>query len=240
MNISPTGLALIKDFEGYHRKLQNGDCTTYRCPANVLTIGYGCTVGIREGMVWTQQQAEDALRVEIARFEAAVTRLVTVPMNQNQFDALVSFAYNCGESALEHSTLLRRFNGGDANGAAQAFGMWTKGGGRVLPGLVTRRAREAALFRTQAEAADEPDMPQAVEENKPTNAEYHFEMHDKLKTESWLYLGTHLNKKAALGAAATAMTFMQDHMVEIAAGGLTAVILFEIVQYVLRAQEIEA
>jgi len=90
--ISDAGLDFIKGFEGYHRALPNGDCVAYRCPAGVLTLGYGCTVGIKPGMVWTRQQAEDALRREISTFEAGVVRLVTVPINQNEYDALVSFA----------------------------------------------------------------------------------------------------------------------------------------------------
>ena len=240
MNLSAQGLSLIKSFEGYHTRLPDGGCTAYYCPAGVVTIGYGCTEGIRMGMVWTHDQAEAALRVEIAKFAAAVTRLVTVPMNQNQYDALVSFAYNCGEGALAHSTILRKFNAGDADGAAQAFGMWVKGGGRVLPGLVTRRAREAALFRTSAEAADEPSMPQAVEEVKPSVGEMHLEVHDKLKAGSWAYWANHLNIKSATMAAGGAMAFLQDHMVEIAAAGLFAVIAFELVQYAMRNKRMEA
>lgn len=166
--LSDAGVDLIKSFEGYHRALPNGDCVAYRCPAGVLTLGYGNTVGIKPGMVWTRQQAEEALLRELATFEAGVVRLVTVPLNQNEFDSLVSFAYNCGLGALEKSTILRKLNAGDRVGAAAAFKLWTKGGGRVLPGLVRRRDQEAALFLTpMAPAEDEepaqPDMPQAVE-----------------------------------------------------------------------------
>lgn len=168
MQISAKGLELIKSFEGYHRRLPNGDCTTYRCPAGVLTIGWGCTEGIREGMVWTAAEAEEGLRRELAKFEAAVARLVTVDINQNERDALVSFAYNCGSGALGKSTLLRRLNKGDREGAAREFSKWTRGGGRVLPGLVRRRAAEAALFLEPMDHA-EPDMPQRVQpqEDKP-------------------------------------------------------------------------
>jgi lysozyme len=166
MKLSDSGLRLIKGFEGYHRRLPNGDCIAYKCPAGVWTLGYGCTEGIREGMVWTQEQAENALRHEIAKFEAAVMRLVTVPINQNQYDALVSFAYNCGEGALARSTLLKRLNAGDYEGAARCFAQWNKGGGRVLPGLVTRRAREASLFLKPmpGEMPEQaPTMPQQVD-----------------------------------------------------------------------------
>jgi lysozyme len=101
-------------------------------------------------------------RKEIAKFESGVMRLVTREMTQPQFDALVSFAYNCGLGALEKSSLLRYFNAGDIDRAAKAFALWNKGGGRVLRGLVRRRAAEAALFLSSG-VADEPEMPQAVE-----------------------------------------------------------------------------
>lgn len=163
MQTSQSGLDLITSFEGYHRELPDGSCTTYRCPANVLTIGYGCTEGIREGEVWTKQQAQDRFRAELAKRERAVDRLATVDLNQNQFDALVSFSYNCGSAALGGSTLLKKLNAGDSEGAARAFAAWNKGGGKVLPGLVRRRAAEAALFRTPVMPSTEPDMPQAVD-----------------------------------------------------------------------------
>jgi lysozyme len=164
MKLSEDGLRLIKSFEGYHRKLPDGRCVAYRCPANVLTLGYGCTEGIREGMTWTQEEAEAALLREIAKFEAAVERAVTVEINQNEADALISFAYNCGVGALQKSTLLRKLNKGDRAGTAREFAKWNKGGGKVLPGLVSRRAREAALFLKPAERPDDPIMPQKVEE----------------------------------------------------------------------------
>jgi lysozyme len=163
MQLSDNGLRLIKGFEGYHRLLPDGSCTTYYCPANVLTLGYGCTVGIKEGDTWTEAQAEDALRKEIAKHEAAVTRLVTVELNQNQADALISFSYNCGSGALATSTLLKRVNAQDWAAAGREFGRWNKGGGKVLPGLVARRAREAALFAKPAETDPVPTMPQAVD-----------------------------------------------------------------------------
>lgn len=168
MKISKNGINLIKDFEGFHKKLPNGDCTTYYCPANVLTIGYGCTEGIKKGDVWTHDQAIAALRKELKRFEDAVNNLVKIEVNQNQFDALVSFAYNCGSGALGGSNLLKLVNKSDFDGAARQFGNWTRGGGRVLPGLVRRRAAEAALFRTAPENNNKPDMPQAVDEPQQT------------------------------------------------------------------------
>jgi len=167
LKLSAEGLRLIKSFEGYHTKLKDGRCTAYRCPANVWTIGYGCTEGVKPGMIWTEEEAEAALDRELDRFEAAVNRLVTVPLNQNEFDALVSFAYNCGEAALARSTILKRLNKDDRIGAAKAFHAWNKGGGRVLKGLVARRAREAALFLKPTEAPEAPAMPQAIGKASP-------------------------------------------------------------------------
>ena len=167
MNLSNKGLALICEFEGYHTALPDGGCTAYRCPAGVLTIGFGCTEGVAEGMIWTRQQAEEALRRELAKHERIVTRLVTVDMTQGQFDSLVSFSYNCG--GLEGSTLLRKLNRGDVIGASNEFRHWTKAtvkGTKVqLPGLVRRRKAEAALFVSDLPGAAE--MPQAAVQSAP-------------------------------------------------------------------------
>ncbi len=180
MRISNAGLNIIRQFEGYVRELPNGDCEAYRCLVGhrpdgspiydgKWTIGWGCTNGIKEGMVWTRAQAEAGLRREIEKSEQEVTRVCTVTLNQNQFDALVSLDYNIGDGGLEKSTVLRRLNGGDYAGAAHAFSMWNKSGGVVVPGLVSRRGKEAALFLTpvRTEAADQPAplmMPQKVDE----------------------------------------------------------------------------
>ena len=162
MKLSARGLdELIKPFEGYHKRLPDGRCTTYRCPANVLTIGYGCTEGITEGMVWTEDEASEALAREMEKHEAAVEKMVKVPLSQHQFDALVSLSYNVGAGAVGRSTLLRHLNAGDYARAASHFADFkrsrvygalakqygVKDGERVvLPGLVRRRAAEAALF----------------------------------------------------------------------------------------------
>ena len=142
MQISKAGLDLIKQFEGLYLK-------AYRCPAGVPTIGYGHTAGVAMGQTITQQQADDYLRRDVRQFERAVARLVSVPLTQGQFDALVSFAFNLGEGALAQSTLLRLLNAGDYAGAAAQFDRWNKAGGRVLPGLVRRRAAERALFEAR-------------------------------------------------------------------------------------------
>ncbi len=167
MKISDAGLALIKSFEGYHDELPDGSCRAYLdklAKPHVWTIGWGCTEGVKQGMIWTREQAEQALRREVARFEKDVERLVTVDLNQNEFDALVSFAYNVGAGGLGGSTLLKKLNNGDRRGAANEFKRWKYAGGKVRPGLVDRRAREATLFLTPVKAPAEPTMPQTVEE----------------------------------------------------------------------------
>jgi len=142
MRISQTGIDLIKQFEGFRSK-------AYICPAGVLTIGYGSTgKHVQPGMSINTAYGEKLLREDVSRFESAVNRLVTVPMSQGQFDALVSFAFNVGEGALAKSTLLRKLNAGDYAGAAHEFKRWNRGGGRVLAGLVRRREAEAKLFNS--------------------------------------------------------------------------------------------
>lgn len=166
MKISDEGLRLVKSFEGYHTRLKDGSCAAYLCPARVPTIGWGCTENVKLGMVWTEAEAQAALLREIAKFENAVNTSVTVEMNQNEFDAMVSLAYNIGAAGFKRSSVLRRLNKGDRAGAAKAFHMWNRGGGRVLKGLVSRRAREAALFLKPVEKPEEPFMPQAVAESR--------------------------------------------------------------------------
>lgn len=163
MQLSQRGLDLIKNFEGFHRRLPDGTCIAYRCPANVLTLGYGCTKGIKPGMIWTEQQAQEALAKELIGHEQAVLRLVSVDLNQNQFDALVSFAYNCGDGALEKSTLLKKLNAGDYPGAQAEFMKWNKAAGKVLRGLSIRRAKEAALFAERVEEEAGDPLPQALD-----------------------------------------------------------------------------
>lgn len=170
MHLSDEGLRLIKSFEGYHKRLPNGDCAAYLCPANVPTIGYGCTEGVKLGMVWSAEKAETEFRKELSKFEAGVNRLVTAEINQNQFDALVSFAYNVGLDGLQKSTVLKRVNAGQFDKVPAALAMWNKGGGRVLPGLVSRRQREGALFMKPVEAPEEPYMTHKVETSSQVGA----------------------------------------------------------------------
>jgi lysozyme len=169
MQLSEKGLDLIKHFEGYHKRLPDGSCAAYLdtlAKPHVWTVGYGLTEGVHAGMVLTEQEASDRFAKELSGHEAAVIRLVTVPISQHQFDALVSFSYNCGSGALSRSTLLRKLNRGDYDGASREFRRWNKAGGKVWPGLVRRRAAEAAMFLEPDEASPEPDMPQAVEQEQ--------------------------------------------------------------------------
>ena len=165
--IGAAGIRLIKEFEGCLKPIGGGRFVPYICPAGVLTIGWGTTnldgKKFDEYTVWTQAQCDSALFDGMRRYERAVEKLVKVKLNQNQFDALVSFAYNCGESNLAKSTLLRRLNAGDFEGAAGEFAKWNKGAGQVLRGLTRRRAAEAKLFLTAAT----PPIPQ--EQPKPTD-----------------------------------------------------------------------
>ncbi|CAI0741879.1 Phage-related lysozyme (muraminidase) [Serratia marcescens] len=144
MKISDDGMALIQRFEGL--RLQ-----AYQDSVGVWTIGYGWTQPVAgrkvgAGMAIDAATAERLLVCGVAQFEQGVERLVTVTITQGQFDALVSFAYNLGLRALEKSTLLRRLNAGDRQGAADQFGRWVNAGGVRLDGLVARRAAERALF----------------------------------------------------------------------------------------------
>lgn len=145
MNTSEKGLELIKHFEGFYSK-------AYRCPAGVWTIGWGHTgLQHKDGTVYPgrtvcKAEAEELLRYDLRQFEARVKRFVQVEVTQGMFDALVSFDFNTG--ALHKSTLLKKLNAGDEAGAAREFDKWTRGGGKVLKGLVRRRAAERKLFET--------------------------------------------------------------------------------------------
>jgi len=119
----------------------------YLCPADVWTIGYGHTKGVGQGDKITQAGADAFLAQDVLWVAAAVGNKVMVPLNTNQEAALYSFIYNVGAGAFGKSTLLRKLNDWDYEGAANEFKRWNKGGGRVLNGLVRRRKAEAALFR---------------------------------------------------------------------------------------------
>ncbi len=137
------GLQFIRDQEALRTR-------AYQDSAGYWTIGYGHKIvtgdGLNSQSVISAAQAENLLRQDVGRFVAGVRAQVRVPITQNQFDALVSLAFNIGLSALAGSTLLRKLNAGDIAGAANEFGRWIYAGGRTLAALVSRRAAEAAIF----------------------------------------------------------------------------------------------
>lgn len=137
--INAEGLRLIKDSEGLR-------LSAYQDSVGVWTIGYGHTATAQRGQTITEAEAEQLLQADLRRFEDGVRELVRVPLTDNQFAALVSFAFNLGLGALAESTLLRKLNAGDYQGAAAEFPRWVHAGGKQLPGLVTRRGRERQLF----------------------------------------------------------------------------------------------
>jgi GH24 family phage-related lysozyme (muramidase) len=140
MKISAAGIELLKQFEGCR-------LTAYQDSVGVWTIGFGTTTGVKEGQTISQVKAEEYLRFDLAIFEKAVTESLKVPVNQNQFDALVSFTYNVGVSAFRSSTLLNLINEKtDKKVVAAEFSKWVKAGNQTLPGLVSRRKAESELF----------------------------------------------------------------------------------------------
>lgn len=144
MKTSDKGLELIKAHEGLMLR-------AYKCPAGVWTIGYGSTTGVKEGDVITNKQAEDLLRKDLATAEAEVNRH-KLPLNQRQFDALVSFVFNVGKGNFRRSTLLKRIKENVFHPDIPfQFSRWDKGGGKVLPGLVRRRKDEAKLYFEKCE-----------------------------------------------------------------------------------------
>jgi lysozyme len=166
VKLSKAGEDLMHKYEGFRSR-------PYLCPAHIWTIGYGHvlyqeqirlpvvrvegkeTPMIRKEMplkpednrVWTKTEIDELFRTDVGTFERGVLRLVPgVVGRQGAFDALVSISYNFGLGNLQRSTIRMRANRGDWAGAAEAFRVWTKGGGKVLPGLVKRREAEIALF----------------------------------------------------------------------------------------------
>lgn len=158
--ISEKGLNLIKQFEGC--RLQ-----AYQCAAGVWTIGYGHTAGVKQGQTITQVQAEEYLRQDCQKFERYVNNAAYVPiteqLNQNQFDALVSFSYNCGQGNLK--TLCK---GRSTAQIAAALPKYNKAAGKVLSGLVRRRAAEQKLFNTAVSGTAETANTETEDYNMKT------------------------------------------------------------------------
>jgi lysozyme len=145
MQVSFNGLEILKEHEGFRAE-------AYKDTGGVWTIGYGTTrvdsKPVIQGMKCTNAQALEWLRADTSSTQTAINQLVRVPINQNQFDALVSFVYNVGEDRFRKSTLLRLLNAGDYTGAANQFPRWNKDNGKVIPGLVSRRLVEQSMFNT--------------------------------------------------------------------------------------------
>ena len=139
MNISEEGKALIKKFEGC-------ELEAYQCPAGKWTIGYGHTKGVQKDDYWSQDYAEVMLDIELEEYEGYIADLVTVPLKQHQFDALVAWVYNLGSGNLLSSTLLIKLNAGEYEDIPHEIQRWNKAAGEVLEGLVRRRKAEALLF----------------------------------------------------------------------------------------------
>jgi lysozyme len=150
LKLSYAGAKLIQHFEGCLTP-HEGKFKAYKCPANVLTIGWGHTNHhgrkFDAATRWTAEECHEAFVEDMGGFEQSVRKLVTVPLEQHQFDALVSFTYNCGEGNLRKSTLLKKVNAKDFDGAAKEFIKWNKANGKVLSGLTRRRQSESLLFQ---------------------------------------------------------------------------------------------
>lgn len=140
MNISEKGIKLIKNFEGCRLE-------AYKCPAGIWTVGYGHTGStVHPGLKISQSEADSLLKTDLIIHCNNVSKLVKVPLNQNQFDALVSLEYNIGYGNFSRSTLLKLLNAKNYKDAAEQFAVWRLGGGKILPGLVRRRKAEKDLF----------------------------------------------------------------------------------------------
>ena len=170
MKTSPRGVKLITDFEGFR-------ATAYQDVVGVWTIGYGFTEGVQKGDKITRTQADARLREELSEYEQGVSRACRVQPNQNQFDALVCFAFNVGVAGMSRSSVIKAHNREDYQAAARAFGLWNKAGGKVWPGLTRRRAAEGALYLEPVpDEVSDPvegpveEMPQQVDEERPMTA----------------------------------------------------------------------
>ena len=147
MKINQATIDLVKEFEGFRGE-------AYMCPAGVWTIGYGTTaaagVGItpKPGMRISQAEAEKYLMAALENFADSISPSITAPINENEFGAFLSLAYNIGPGAFKKSTALSAFNSGDKAKAAKAILLWNKSNGKKLGGLVRRREAERKLFLT--------------------------------------------------------------------------------------------
>jgi lysozyme len=158
MKVSQKCIDNIKKDEGVRQR-------PYQCPALLWTVGVGHVIDPQHAKVplaqrkalpipagWdrtlSMEEVDEILRKDLARFEQGVSRLITAPLTQGQFDALVSFSFNVGLGNLQNSTLRMKVNRQEYEAAAQQFLVWTKAGVKVLPGLVKRRTHEKEMFES--------------------------------------------------------------------------------------------
>jgi lysozyme len=145
MKVNAEGYALLKKFEGCVLK-------AYKCPAGVWTIGFGNTfyedgTKVKEGDVITQQRADELAKNVVDKFAVSIRAMIKQPLNENQFSACVSLAYNIGTGGFKKSSVLRKLNVNPTDPTiADSFRLWNKGGGVILKGLVRRREAEIALY----------------------------------------------------------------------------------------------
>ena len=144
MQVNEAGLALIRAYEGFR-------AAAYRCPAGVWTIGFGHTSEagppvVRAGMRVSKAEANTILARDVAMFASDIALMIRVPLNANQFSALVSFAYNVGVGAFRSSSVLKAVNASDFAAVPRRLNLWVKANGKTLSGLVKRRASEGQLF----------------------------------------------------------------------------------------------
>lgn len=149
MRTSKLGVNFIKRFEQLRLE-------PYKCSAGWWTIGYGHAISKTEKPSWEidESQANKMLGMDLATSERAISRLIRVPLMQNQFDALVSFTFNLGSGALQRSTLRMKLNRGEFEDVPEEFLKWNKAGGRILKGLTRRRLAEATIFMKGTNNAD--------------------------------------------------------------------------------------
>lgn len=151
MKMTDKGLRLIMEFEGFR-------ASAYRDAVGVWTVGYGHTAmagkpNVTAGLTITQAEADVILRRDVRMFADAVAKLVKVPLTDNQFTALVSFAFNVGPGNFAKSSVLAAVNRKDFDAVPRRLALWVKAGGRTLPGLIRRRAAEAQMFLEPENAA---------------------------------------------------------------------------------------
>ena len=143
LKTSQEGISLIKSFEGC-------ELTSYRCSANVSTIGFGHTAGVSDGDTCTQEEAETMLADDLVEFEDYVKKYVEIDLQQHEFDALVAWTYNLGPSSLRESTMLKELNNNNHDEVPRQIKRWNRAGGEVLDGLIRRREAESLLFKNEA------------------------------------------------------------------------------------------